>query len=109
YSYCYHGSVDETFAVARDGHTVSRAGNVGPPVGVSLTTRAIESKVADALRRALAPGDVACVLAEPAMTNMGIVLPEAPYHEALRALTRAHATLLVIDETHTFSGGAGGR
>jgi glutamate-1-semialdehyde 2,1-aminomutase len=108
YSYCYHGSVDEAFAVARDGRTVSREGNVGPPVDVSLTTRAIEFNDADALERALAPGDVACVLAEPAMTNMGIVLPEAPYHEALRALTRAHGTLLAIDETHTLSAGPGG-
>jgi glutamate-1-semialdehyde 2,1-aminomutase len=108
YSYCYHGSVDETFAVAQDGETVSRAGNVGPPVDLSVTTRAVEFNDATALERALAAGDVACVLAEPAMTNMGIVLPEAPYHEALRALTRAHGTLLIIDETHTFSAGPGG-
>jgi glutamate-1-semialdehyde 2,1-aminomutase len=108
YSYCYHGSVDEAFAVASDGGTVSRAGNVGPPVDVAQTTRAIEFNDATALERVLAEGDVACVLAEPAMTNMGIVLPEAPYHEALRALTRAHGTLLIIDETHTFSAGPGG-
>jgi len=109
FSYCYHGSVDEAFAVA-DGHggTVARAGNVGPPVDPAATTKAIEFNDATALERALAPGDVACVLAEPAMTNMGIVLPEAPYHEALRALTRAHGTLLIIDETHTFSAGPGG-
>jgi glutamate-1-semialdehyde 2,1-aminomutase len=109
FSYCYHGSVDEAFAVA-DGHggTVSRAGNVGPPVDPAVTTKAIEFNDATALERALADGDVACVLAEPAMTNMGIVLPEAPYHEALRALTRAHETLLIIDETHTFSAGPGG-
>jgi glutamate-1-semialdehyde 2,1-aminomutase len=109
FSYCYHGSVDEAFAVA-DGQegTVSRAGNVGPPVDPALTTRAIEFNDAPALERALASGDVACVLAEPAMTNMGIVLPEAPYHEALRALTREHGTLLIIDETHTFSAGPGG-
>jgi glutamate-1-semialdehyde 2,1-aminomutase len=108
YSYCYHGSVDEAFAVAQDGETVARAGNVGPPVPLDVTTRAIEFNDATALERALAAGDVACVLAEPAMTNMGIVLPEAPYHEALRALTRAHGTLLIIDETHTFSAGPGG-
>jgi glutamate-1-semialdehyde 2,1-aminomutase len=109
YSYCYHGSVDEAFAVADGaGGTVSRAGNVGPPVDPAVTTKAIEFNDAPALERALAPGDVACVLAEPAMTNMGIVLPEAPYHEALRALTREHGTLLIIDETHTFSAGPGG-
>ncbi len=108
YSYCYHGSVDEAFAVGEGDRTVARAGNVGPPVPLDVTTRAIEFNDADALERALAHGDVACVLAEPAMTNMGIVLPEAPYHEALRALTRAHGTLLIIDETHTFSAGPGG-
>src|SRR5205085_11633514 len=80
----------------------------GRPVDVAQTPRAIEFNDATALERALAPGEVACVLAEPAMTNMGIVLPEAPYHEALRALTREHGTLLIIDETHTFSAGPGG-
>jgi glutamate-1-semialdehyde 2,1-aminomutase len=108
YSYCYHGSVDEAFAVCEDGRTVSREGNVGPPVDVATTTRAIEFNDATALEAALAHEDVACVLAEPAMTNMGIVLPEAPYHAALRALTREHGTLLIIDETHTFSAGPGG-
>ena len=109
YSYCYHGSVDEAFAVAGpDGTTVSRAGNVGPAVDPSVTTRAIEFNDLDALERALAPEDVAVVLAEPAMTNMGIVLPDPGYHDALRELTRAHGTLLIIDETHTFSAGPGG-
>jgi glutamate-1-semialdehyde 2,1-aminomutase len=108
YSYCYHGSVDEAFAVSRDGRTVSREGNVGPPVDVAETTVAVEFNDLEALERALAGGEIACVLAEPAMTNMGIVLPEAPYHEVLRALTREHGTLLIIDETHTFSAGPGG-
>jgi glutamate-1-semialdehyde aminotransferase len=108
YSYCYHGSVDEAFAVASEGRTVSREGNVGPPVDVSQTTVAVEFNDLDGLERALATGEIACVLAEPAMTNMGIVLPEAPYHETLRALTREHGTLLIIDETHTFSAGPGG-
>ncbi len=109
YSYCYHGSVDEAFAVATpDGATVARAGNVGPPVELARTTKAIEFNDVDALRRALAPGDVAAVLAEPAMTNMGIVLPDDGYHEALRAITRETGTLLIIDETHTFSAGPGG-
>jgi glutamate-1-semialdehyde 2,1-aminomutase len=109
YSYCYHGSVDEAFAVAgADGATRSRAGNVGPPVDVAATTKAVEFNDVDALEAALRAGDVSCVLAEPAMTNMGIVLPEPGYHEALRTLTRATGTLLVIDETHTFSAGPGG-
>ena len=110
YSYSYHGSVDETFAV-RDpstGRTVAREGNVGPAVDPGQTTVAIEFNDLDALEAALATGDVACVLAEPAMTNMGIVLPDPGYHEALRELTRRHGALLIIDETHTFSAGPGG-
>jgi glutamate-1-semialdehyde 2,1-aminomutase len=108
FSYCYHGSVDEAFAVATPAGTRSRYGNVGPAVDPSQTTRAVEFNDVDALRTALADGQVACVLAEPAMTNMGIVLPEPGYHEALRRVTRETGTLLVIDETHTFSAGPGG-
>jgi glutamate-1-semialdehyde 2,1-aminomutase len=109
FSYCYHGTVDEAFAV-RDpsGATRSRAGNVGPAVDPSQTTRAIEFNDVRQLEQALGDGTVACVLAEPAMTNMGIVLPVAGYHEALRDLSRRYGTLLVIDETHTFSAGPGG-
>jgi glutamate-1-semialdehyde 2,1-aminomutase len=109
FSYCYHGSVDEAFAVADGrGGTRSRDGNVGPPVDPAVTTRAVEFNDVGALEAALAAGDVACVLAEPAMTNMGIVLPEPGYHAALRELTRRHGTLLVADETHTISAGPGG-
>ena len=106
---CYHGTVDETFATLReDGSVGLRAGNVGPPVDPALTTKVVELNDLDALEAALAPGDVACVLAEPALTNIGIVLPEPGFHDALRELTRRTGTLLVIDETHTFSAGPGG-
>ncbi len=108
YAWCYHGTVDESFAIEVGGKTRSRPDNIGPPVDPALTTRAIEWNDVDALERALAPGDVACVLAEPVMTNAGIVLPDPGYHEALRELTREHGTLLVIDETHTFCAGPGG-
>jgi len=108
FSYCYHGSVDEAFAVATPDGTRSREGNVGPAVDPATTTRAVEFNDLDALERALADERVACVLAEPAMTNMGIVLPDDGYHGALRALTRDTRTLLIIDETHTFSAGPGG-
>jgi glutamate-1-semialdehyde 2,1-aminomutase len=108
FSYCYHGSVDEALAVCEDGRTVARSGNVGAPVDVALTTRAIEFNDVEALRAALAHGDVAVVLAEPVMTNIGIVPPADGYHDALRELTRAAGTLLLIDETHTLSAGPGG-
>ena len=109
FSYCYHGSVDETFAVRQpDGSTASRAGNVGPPVDPGQTTVAVEFNDLAQLEAALAGRDLAAVLAEPAMTNMGIILPDPGYHQALRELTRAAGTLLIIDETHTLSAGPGG-
>jgi glutamate-1-semialdehyde 2,1-aminomutase len=108
YAWCYHGTVDESFAIEVEGETRSRPDNIGPPVDLSVTTRAVEWNDLPALERALEPGDVACVLAEPAMTNAGIVLPDPGYHEALRELTREHGTLLIIDETHTFCAGPGG-
>jgi glutamate-1-semialdehyde 2,1-aminomutase len=109
FNWCYHGTVDETFAtLGPDGRVGPRPGNVGPPVNPAVTTRVVEFNDLPALERELSAGDVACVLAEPAMTNIGIVLPDPGFHEALRALTRAHGTLLIIDETHTLSAGPGG-
>ncbi|CAA9442692.1 MAG: Aminotransferase, class III [uncultured Rubrobacteraceae bacterium] len=108
FNWCYHGTVDETFAVLREGRVVARPGNVGPPVQPEHTTRVVEFNDLAALEEALAHEDVACVLAEPAMTNIGIVLPEPGFHDDLRDLTRRHGTLLIIDETHTMSTGYGG-
>jgi glutamate-1-semialdehyde 2,1-aminomutase len=109
FSYCYHGSVDETFALAgTDGKVVGRDGNVGAPVDPALTTRVVDFNDVDALARELAHGDVACVLMEPALTNIGIVLPEPGFLDDVRRLTRETGTLLVIDETHTLSAGWGG-
>jgi glutamate-1-semialdehyde 2,1-aminomutase len=108
FNWCYHGSVDETFAILREGRVVSRPGNVGPPVELDRTTRVVEFNDPAALEEALRHEDVACVLAEPAMANIGIVLPEPGFHETLRALTRRYDTVLIIDETHTISSGYGG-
>jgi len=109
FNWCYHGTVDETFiTLDRNGKADSRRGNIGPPVNPAVTTKVVEFNDLAALERALAPGDVACVLAEPAMTNVGIVHPEPGYHAALRELTRKHGTLLIIDETHTICAGPGG-
>ncbi|AXI76369.1 transaminase [Peterkaempfera bronchialis] len=108
-SYSYHGSVDESLiVVGPDGRSTSRPGNVGAPCDVTLTSRAAEFNDLDGLERELAHGDVAAVLMEPALTNIGIVLPEPGYLEGVRELTRRHGTLLINDETHTFSAGPGG-
>ena len=108
HNWCYHGSVDETFAVLTDDGMAIRPHNVGAPVDPSLTTRVVEINDLNALERELAEGDVACCLFEPALTNIGIVLPDEDYHAGVRELTRRYGTLLVIDETHTLCAGAGG-
>jgi glutamate-1-semialdehyde 2,1-aminomutase len=108
HDFCYHGSVDETVATVVDGDVRARLGSVGPPVDPALTTRVADFNDVGALERELAEGDVAVVLAEPALTNIGIVLPDPAYHDQLRELTRAAGTLLAIDETHTLCCGPGG-
>jgi glutamate-1-semialdehyde 2,1-aminomutase len=105
----YHGSVDETFAsLGPDGRVGARRGNIGKPVALAETTRVVEFNDLDGLERELAHGDVAVALFEPALTNVGIVLPDPGYHEAVRELTRQHGTLLINDETHTICAGPGG-
>jgi len=109
FNWCYHGTVDETFITLQaDGKARARRGNIGPPVDPSVTTKVVEFNDLPALERALAPGDVACVLAEPAMTNVGIVHPQPGFHKAMREMTRKFGTLLIIDETHTICAGPGG-
>jgi glutamate-1-semialdehyde 2,1-aminomutase len=108
-SFCYHGSVDESLIVRTDdGRVISRPGNVGAPCDVTLTSRVVEFNDLDALERELSHRDVAAVLMEPALTNIGIVLPEPGYLDGVRALTREVRTLLINDETHTLSAGPGG-
>lgn len=108
-NYCYHGSVDESLIViGPDGEGVSRSGNVGAPIDVTATSRVVEYNDLEGMERQLAYGDVAAVLMEPALTNIGIVLPEEGYLEGVRHLTRKYGVLLINDETHTFSAGPGG-
>jgi len=109
YAYCYHGSVDESLIVLDDaGQPASRDGNVGAPVDVLATSRVAEFNDLAGLERELAHGDVAAVLMEPALTNIGIVLPDPGYLAGVRELTRRYGTYLINDETHTFSAGPGG-
>jgi len=109
FSYSYHGTVDETFVVVDEhGSARSRAGNVAPMVDPTTTTRVVEFNDLTGLERELRDGDVAAVLTEPALTNIGIVLPAPGFLEGVRALCDATGTLLIVDETHTFSAGPGG-
>ena len=105
---CYHGTVDETFVRLVDGRAVNRPGLLGQVTDLTQLARVVEFNDLPALTAALAHGDVACVIAEPVMTNSCMVLPEPGFHAELRRLTRAAGTLLLIDETHTISTGPGG-
>jgi glutamate-1-semialdehyde 2,1-aminomutase len=101
--------VDETFIVLdEDGRAMSRPNNMGPQIDPTLTTKVIEFNDIPALESALSARDVAAVLAEPVMTNIGIIHPDPGYHDALRDLTRKYGTYLIIDETHTICAGQGG-
>jgi glutamate-1-semialdehyde 2,1-aminomutase len=112
HNWCYHGTVDETFAIAAPGGSAgaaqARPGNTGPQVDPSITTRVAEINDLVAAEAALAAGDVAAILIEPALTNIGIVLPDPGYHAALRTLATKYGALLIADETHTISLGPGG-
>jgi glutamate-1-semialdehyde aminotransferase len=112
HNWCYHGTVDETFAIAAPGGSAgaaqARPGNTGPQVDPATTTRVVEINDLAATEEALAAGDVAAILIEPALTNIGIVLPDPGYHAALRTLATKYGALLIADETHTISLGPGG-
>ena len=113
HEHCYHGSVDETFAVLDPAdperrRVVARRGNLGPAVDPGVTTRVVPYNDLIALDRALSDGQVAALLIEPALTNVGIVLPEPGYLEGVREITRRHGTILIHDETHTICAGPGG-
>lgn len=109
HDYCYHGSVDEAFATLdENGAVVERRGNIGAPVPPSETTAVVPFNDVDALEAVLSAGDIAAMLIEPALTNIGIVLPDPGYHDAVRDLCTRYGVILIIDETHTISAGPGG-
>jgi glutamate-1-semialdehyde 2,1-aminomutase len=108
FNWCYHGTVDEALVTLGPDGPAPRPGNVGPAIDPAVTTRVVEFNDVPALEHALAGRDVACVLAEPAMTNIGIILANPGFHDALRTLTRRSGTLLILDETHTICAGPGG-
>ena len=108
FHYCYHGTVDESFAALENGVVGPRRGNIGPPVNPAETTRVVEFNDLNVLEDALKHHDVACILAEPAMTNVGIILPEDGFWRAAQELARRYGSLLIADETHTICAGPGG-
>jgi glutamate-1-semialdehyde 2,1-aminomutase len=108
FHYCYHGTVDEAFAGVLHGVVGPRRGNIGPPVNPAETTRVVEFNDLNGLEDALKHHDVACLLAEPAMTNVGIILPESGYWSSARELARRYGALFIADETHTICAGPGG-
>lgn len=108
YNYCYHGTVDESFASLHEGEVAPRRGNIGPPVNPAETTRVVEFNDLNALENALKHHDVAVILAEPAMTNVGIILPDEGYWKTARELSKKYGALLIADETHTICMGPGG-
>jgi len=105
---CYHGAVDDVFVDLRNGVAETRRSLVGQIHDVAHDTVSIEFNDVPALEAALDTGDIACVLAEPVMTNVGMVLPAPGMLDAIRDLTRKTGTLLIWDETHTISSGHGG-
>ena len=108
FHYCYHGTVDETLAGLQHHAVGPRRGNIGPPVNPAETTRVVEFNDLNELEEALKHHDVACLLAEPAMTNVGIILPEDGYWKQARELARRYGALFIADETHTICAGPGG-
>ncbi|MFL6677319.1 MAG: aspartate aminotransferase family protein [Burkholderiaceae bacterium] len=105
---CYHGTVDDVFVDLVDGRPRMRDSLLGQVQDLTRHTVVVEFNDLRALEQALAAGDVACVLAEPAMTNIGMVLPDPAFWAQAQALIRAHGALLILDETHTLSSGVGG-
>jgi glutamate-1-semialdehyde 2,1-aminomutase len=108
FHYCYHGTVDESFATLENGVVGPRRGNIGPPVNPAETTRVVEFNDLNALEEALKHNDVACILAEPAMTNVGIILPDDGYWKQAQELAKRYGSLFIADETHTICAGPGG-
>ena len=103
----YHGHFDQALVDLQDGQLVPEEG--GLPRDVTSQTKIVQFNDPDALRAALDPRDVAIVIAEPAITNnVGLLLPEPGFHDAVRTVTRETGTVLAYDETHTQIVGPGG-
>ncbi|MBT5432993.1 MAG: aminotransferase class III-fold pyridoxal phosphate-dependent enzyme [Alphaproteobacteria bacterium] len=109
-NYAYHGTVEEVQVLRGDDGTIDYYdSDVGtPPARAGDRTRIVEYNDLSTLEEELRHGDVAVVMMEPAMTNIGLVLPDPGYHDGVRALSRKYGSLLLIDETHTMWSGPAG-
>ena len=105
---CYHGMVDDCLVALYDGVAANKAGLIGQIINQARTTKVIPFNDPAVLAKALSEGDVAAVLAEPVMTNCGMIQPIEGFHDHLRELCTRHGTLLILDETHTLSSGPSG-
>ncbi len=105
----YHGSVDETLCFKIGDQVIHYPGMMGPIMkDPEETTRMVEFNDVNALEETLSTKEIACLITEPAMTNVGIIKPDPGYLEAARELTSKYGTLLLIDETHTMCAGPRG-
>jgi glutamate-1-semialdehyde 2,1-aminomutase len=101
----YHGHADELLYAGLDRVVPELR---GVPEAGAANARIVPFNDLDAVERALRPGDVAAVLTEPALTNVGVVLPEPGFHEGLRRLCTDAGAQLIYDETHTLVAAHGG-
>ncbi len=105
---CYHGMVDDCFVALYHGRPANKKGLIGQIRDQTETTAVVPFNDIPALQAVLRTGEIAAVLAEPVMTNCGMILPQPGFHRALRDLTAQYGTLLILDETHTLSSGPAG-
>ncbi len=102
----YHGHIDETLVSADAERLVPD--QLGLPKNVTEGTVVVPFNDLEVVEKPLKRGDIACVLTEPVLTNVGVVLPDDGFHSGLRDLTRKYETILIIDETHTQAAAYGG-
>lgn len=102
----YHGHIEDSLVMLAEGRVRPELYGLGP--AAAARARIVPFNDLEAVERALGPRDVALCMVEPALTNVGVVLPAEGFHAGLRALTRRYGTLLALDETHTQIAAPGG-
>ena len=101
---CYHGHVDYLLAKAGSGvATFGLSDSGGVPEDFARNTLTVPFNNPDAVREAIEanPDEIACLILEPIMGNMGIIPPRDGYLNHLREITEAHGIVLIFDEVIT--------